>query len=117
MRRRPSVDASTLAISVLPTPASPSRNSGRPILSARKSTVASDGWEIKRAAGGSWGVAWMVGVGDRGVGSKAPTLYPARAGFALQKPKGWPVPGDRGWGGEWVGRGAPPNPPAAATAR
>ncbi len=33
----------TLAISVLPTPASPSRNNGRPILSARNSTVASSG--------------------------------------------------------------------------
>ena len=34
--------ASTLAISVLPTPASPSRNSGRPIRSARNSTVLSE---------------------------------------------------------------------------
>ena len=34
--------ASTLAISVLPTPASPSRNSGRPMRSARNSTVASE---------------------------------------------------------------------------
>ena len=38
---RASLD-STLAISVLPTPASPSRKIGRPIFSARNSTVASD---------------------------------------------------------------------------
>src|SRR5687767_15107342 len=41
MRSRPSEWASTLAISVFPTPASPSRNRGLPILSARNTTVAS----------------------------------------------------------------------------
>src|ERR1700741_758289 len=40
MRSRPSACATTLPISVLPTPASPSRNSGRFIASDRKSEVA-----------------------------------------------------------------------------
>src|SRR5260221_13218938 len=42
MSWRPSTCASTLAISVLPTPASPSRNNGRPMRNARNTAVASD---------------------------------------------------------------------------
>ena len=41
-QRAPRLVASTLASSVLPTPASPSRSSGRPSSSARKTAVASE---------------------------------------------------------------------------